>query len=313
MNMVSISYPHKRNTHLDHHRCGDWFEQRRDFFIRQFFADFFILTYSFQELYQAYCDCRGSGSEIGGGCCLLSEEGHAAHCKILEQLNVMVGAEMEKGPIWHLKELCHRVWPEEDREGNLEGSLVDWFMGSIFHEAMRLREDVYILNSYDAAAFKKTESEAVRNGCFDRWKIFASPLSRIMDKKELIKRISFDVRRQMEQLAFLFGQTHNILRTTLSDFSENILLVRFFVEQEDQVQDLWGEELVSVFDDMFSGAPEQGFCAAGRSYMSGQWYTRALLMYRRALELECGCGEAMEKAHELEMLIQENSKFLGAA
>jgi hypothetical protein len=240
----------------------------------------------------------------------LSEEGHAAHCKILEQLNVMVGAEMEKGPIWHLKELCHRVWPENEHGENIEGSLVDWLMGSIFHEALRLREHIHILNSYGAAAFN---NKGMAEGCSGGREISASLLSRIMDKKELIKRISFDVRRQMEQLAFLFGQTHNILRTTLSDLSENILLVRFLVEQEDLVQDLWGEELVSVFYDMFSGAPEQGFCAAGRSYMSGQWYTRALLMYRRALELECGCGEAMEKAHELEMLIQENSKFLGAA
>lgn len=225
----------------------------------------------------------------------------------------MVGTEMEKGPLWQLKELCHRVWPEDEPGKNIEASLIDRLMGSIFHEAVRLREDVYILNSYGADAFRDHTTDGIKGCSEQQERSPVSRLSRVMDKKGLIERIAVDVMRQMEQLAFLFGQTNNMLRTLLAGLSENLLLVRFLVEQEDMVQDLWGEELAALFHDMFSGAPEQGFCAAGRSYMSGQWYTRALVMYRRALELECRCDEATEKIAELEALIQENSAFLGAA
>ncbi|MCI5140430.1 MAG: hypothetical protein D3909_01570, partial [Candidatus Electrothrix sp. ATG1] len=109
------------------------------------------------------------------------------------------------------------------------------------------------------------------------------------------------------------GQTNNMLRTMLTGLADNFLLVRFLVEQEDIVEDLWGEGLADIFADMFSGTPAQGFCAAGKSYMSGQWYTRALIMYKRALEFDEGCGEAGGKVLELQKIVEKNSAFLGAA
>ena len=99
----------------------------------------------------------------------------------------------------------------------------------------------------------------------------------------------------------------------LSGLADNFLLVRFLVEQEDVVEELWSESLADVFADMYAGVPALGFCAAGRSYMSGQWYTRALVMYKRALEFDGGCEEAEKKIQELEILIEKNSAFLGAA
>ena len=127
----------------------------------------------------------------------------------------------------------------------------------------------------------------------------ASRLAKVMDRRGLVRRVAVDVMRQMEQLAFLFGQTNNFLRTMLPGLSEHILLARFLVEKEDMVEELWGESLEAVFEDMFQGRSEQGFCAAGRSYMQGDWYTRALVMYHRALEIHPGSLEAQEKAREL--------------
>ncbi|MCW5200122.1 hypothetical protein VU05_05470 [Desulfobulbus sp. F1] len=44
-------------VHLSRQRVT-WFDRHRDFFVRQVFADFFNLMYSFQELYHSYCTCR---------------------------------------------------------------------------------------------------------------------------------------------------------------------------------------------------------------------------------------------------------------
>jgi len=292
-------------------RRNSWFDRQRNFFVRQFFADFFTLTYSFQKLYRSYCDCRGSA--MGSSCYLLHHQGENAHCRIWDQLNWMIGEETDKGPLWNLRELCRRVWPEGEHEENVEGSLVDWLMGSIFHEAIRLREDVHILNNYGNAALKSRQMTAAREAGDRQQHLPASRFAKIMDRKNLIKRVAVDVMQQMEQLAFLFGQTNNMLRTMLSGLADNFLLVRFLVEQEDIVEDLWGEGLADVFADMFFNTPARGFCAAGSSYMSGQWYTRALIMYKRALEFDEGCDEAEKKVQELELLIQKNSAFLGAA
>ena len=250
---------------------------------------------------------------MGSSCYLLHQQDEDAHCKIWGRLNWMIGEETDKGPLWNLRELCRRVWPEGEHGENVEGSLVDWLMGSIFHEAIRLREDVHILNNYGNATFRNRQMIVARENGFQSQNFPASRLAKVMDRKNLIKRVAVDVMQQMEQLAFLFGQTNNMLRTMLSGLAENFLLVRFLVEQEDIVEDLWGEGLADVFADMFSGTPARGFCAAGSSYMSGQWYTRALVMYKRALEFDQGCDEAGRKVQELHVLIQKNSAFLGAA
>lgn len=297
-------YNRSRNQH-------NWFDRQRNFFVRQFFADFFTLTYSFQKLYHSYCACRGSA--MGSSCYLLHHQAEHGHCRIWDSLNRMIGEENDKGPLWSLRELCSRVWPEGEYGENVEGSLVDWLMGAIFHEAVRLREDVHILNNYGSAAFKDRQMAATGDNGFPQQNLPASRLAKIMDRKNLIKRVAIDVMRQMEQLAFLFGQTNNMLRTMLSGLADNFLLVRFLVEQEDIVEELWGEGLADVFADMFAGTPARGFCAAGQSYMSGQWYTRALIMYKRALEFDEGCEQAGKKVQELQMLIQKNSAFLGAA
>jgi hypothetical protein len=291
---------------------NSWFERQRNFFVRQFFADFFILTYSFEKLYQSYCQCRGSA--MGSSCYLLhNQEGEDAHCRIWDQLNRMIGEENDKGPLWTLRELCRRVWPESEQEENVEGSLVDWLMGSIFHEAIRLREDVTILNNYGNATFKRQKRTTARKDGSYPHNLPASRLVKVMNRKNLIKRIAVDVMQQMEQLAFLFGQTNNMLRTMLPGLADNFLLVRFLVEQEDVIEELWGEGLVDVLADMYSGTPSLGFCAAGKSYMSGQWYTRALIMYKRALEFDDGCDEAKRKVDELQLLIKKSSTFLDAA
>lgn len=275
-----------------HRQRGAWLDRQRNFFVRQVYADFFSLISSFQEMYQSYCACRASEA----GKCYLLNEGQA-QCRIWDQLAAMVGTEAEQGPLRLLQDLCQRLWPEGGQGRTIEEPLIGWLIGSIFHEAMKLKEDVQILNSYGSAGGLAP----------------ASRLHRIIDRKGLVRRVAVDVMRQMEQLAFLFGQTSNMLRSMLPALAGNLLLLRFLVEREGMVEELWGEELVSIFQDMFPGQPAQGFCAAGRSCMSGQWHTRALIMCRRALDVDSSCGEAAALAAELEAMIARNSSFLEAA
>jgi len=289
----------------------DWFEQRRDFFVRQVFDDFFSIIRSFQDLYQLYLSCRKS--EVGVCSDLLDKENEELRNRIWDKLTIMVGTEAEKGPLWQLKDLCHRIWPKDKDDHNLDGSLIDWLIGSIFHEAMKLKENIYLLNTYGPAAFRISEPDAGDGAGPRRMEVSVPRLAQMMDIKGLIKRIVVDVIDEMEQLAFLFGQANFMLRTMIPDLSRNMLVIRFLVEREDVVRELWGEGLEAVFEDMFYGAPEQGFCAAGRSYLNGQWYTRALAMYRRAVDIDSGCDEAIAKMYQLQAVIRQNSGLLDVA
>ncbi len=51
-------------------------------------------------------------------------------------------------PLYRLKELSHKLFRNPQSEVPLEGRLLDLTIGSIFHEAMKMREDLYQLEVY---------------------------------------------------------------------------------------------------------------------------------------------------------------------
>jgi hypothetical protein len=289
-------------TRNRYHQREDWFEQRRDFFVRRVYDDFFAIIRAFQEVYQLYLSCRKPG--LGACADLLDRRNNELRTTIWDRLTAMVGTEADKGPLWCLKDLCHRIWPQEEYGHFPEGGLVDWLIGSIFHEAMKLKENIYLLNSYGPAAFRLSDRDG-DDGPGLRPPAVPSPgLARMMDIKGVITRIVGDVAGQVEHLGFLFGQANCLLRTMLPELGRNMLLIRLLAEQEDVVRELWGENMEEIFTDMFFGAPEQGFCAAGRSYLSGQWYAQALEMYRRAMHVAPDCDEALAKVHQLRAVVE---------
>ena len=75
----------------------DWFEQRRDFFVRQVFSDFFTILASFQELCQLYTSC--TRAENTNNVDLLSGNNEKQRDQIWGRLTNMVGTEMDKGPL----------------------------------------------------------------------------------------------------------------------------------------------------------------------------------------------------------------------
>ncbi len=275
-----------------------WFEQRRDHFVRQAVADFFRFVGSFHKLYAGYLQCRNPEDTIDDIDLLTPQAGEHRQ-RMWDRLSVMIGSETDKGQLWELKDICHKIWPEHDRKYDIHGALIDWLVGSVFHEAMKLKENIYLLNSYGPAALHiqglSTQSAA---GLPDTGSVLPR-LSTMVDVELLIRKIGGDVVRQMEQIGILLGQATCILRLMMPELSDNPLVIRLLIEEEDSVRALWGEGVISVLADMFAGAPALGFCAAGRSYLAGQWYQEALDMYGRALACDDRCNEAREKIADI--------------
>ncbi|HHD57190.1 MAG TPA: hypothetical protein ENK89_05890 [Desulfobulbaceae bacterium] len=275
-----------------------WFERRRDYFVCQAVADFFRFVGSFHKLYQDYLQCRnpeGAGGDID----LLAPHSGERRQRMWDRLRVMIGSETDKGQLWQLKDICHVVWPEHDREHTIHGALIDWFVGSVFHEAMKLKENIYLLNTYGPAALQIQGLSSQAAVGFPDAGSSLPHLSSMVDVEPLIRKISIDVGRQMEQIGILLGQASCILRIMIPELSENSLVVRLLIEEEETVRALWGEDAAAVLADMFAGSSALGFCAAARSYLAGQWYQEALDMYGRALACDERCDEAQEKIAEI--------------
>lgn len=289
-----------------------WFEKRRDFFTRQLVEDFFRVKFAFQETYLVYLECRTPGELDCSG--LLDEQAVEQRRQLWDHLVRMVGSENEKGPLWHLKDLCHMVWPGVEHEHDASGSLFDWLVGSIFHETMKLKENIYLLDRYGPAACRIKErplevGSSVASGVHTRPE---HSMESIVDVQGLIKRAAGYAVNQIEYIAFLFNHAAYMLRLKMAVLSKNDLIVRFLIEQEEKVRHLWGEEIEEVLQDMFFGDVVEGFCVAGRSYQDGQWFNRALEMYKRALAVDPQCDEAITKTAQLQSVIRENRELLVA-
>ncbi len=290
-----------------------WFEKRRDFFVRKLIDDFFSVKLAFQETYLVYLECRSSASVSCSD--LLDEQAIEKRRQLWDRLVRMVGTEKDKGPLWLLKDLCHMVWPEVAHEQDVSGSLFDWLTGSIFHETMKLKENIYLLNRYGPAACRIKDRPSNMDHFF-RSDIQASSgnrLENIVDVQSLISRAAADTVNQMEQIAYLFSHASYMLRMKMSSFAGNFLVVRLLVEQEEMVKLLWGEEVEDVFTDMFFGDIAEGFCTAGRSYFNGQWFVQALKMYQRALVADPTSDEAIVKIVQLQAVMKENRELLRVA
>jgi len=287
-----------------------WFEKRRDFFVRQLVDDFFELIRSFQATYLLYLESR---DPLTWSCTdLMDDQSFDQRTDIWDSLAALVGTENQKGPLWKLKDLCHQVWPESDQDQDVSGSLLDWLVGSIFHETMKLKENIYLLNRYGPAACRLKDRPLDLVPSFRRGVPSVPRMENIVDVRGLISRAATDAVRQMEQISFLFCHASFILRVMMPALAGNSLVVRLLIEQEETVGMLWGEELEEIFADMFYGDSAEGFCTAGRSYLSGHWFARALRMYQRALAIDSTCDEAITRMVQLQAVVRENRELLGA-
>ena len=290
---------------------NNWFEKRRDFFVRKVIDEFFQLNRSFQATYLLYIECRTPQSWT----CSDLMESHAGEVreKIWKSLTQMVGSENAKGPLWRLKDSCHLVWPEGNTKQDVSGSLVDWLIGSIFHEAMKLKENIYLLKSYGPAAcrMKELPVDVPMTPLSGRYEV--PRLENMLDVQGVINRAAADVINQMEQIAYLFNHVCYMLRIMMPGLANNTLVVRLLIERENLVKKLWGERLEDVFQDMFWGDVAEGFCVAGRSYLKGQWFVQALKMYQRALAVNATCDEAITRMVQLQAVVRENRELLGVA
>lgn len=272
---------------------GHWFGGRRDYFVRQVLSDSLHLIVGFQQLYNRYLEgCRHVRLDAAS---VSEHQRHAVQRELLQQFTVMVGTEKAAGPLWQLKDLCHQIWPHTQQEQHIDGVLFDWLIGSLFHESMKLKENLYLLNNYGART-TTVDNLVEQMGLYQPSSAGGSPVE---DVRMLIGQITGDVSLQMERVGFLFGQVNYLLRLMLPTLIENKLVVRLLAEKEDLLTELWGESLDELFAGIFAGGAAAGFCLAGQCFLQGQWYQQALLLYERALTCDRCCHEALVRVAHL--------------
>ncbi len=206
--------------------------------------------------------------------------------------------------LYRLKEHCHTLLraagpPDAGEIGPAE--LLDLVAGSLFHEAMKLRENLYQLEAY-AARFERLRSRAK-----------PSHAESIRELEHLLELSGRHLHEAFYEARSLMELARRHVRALLAENSSSGLLARCLHERAVQVDRVFvapaydgpGEDLL---DELYGGAPAAALVVA-RSYLESAYFEEAL----EALELAAERGADPEQTRSLMHYAEGMRAFLAGA
>ncbi len=185
--------------------------------------------------------------------------GELAFAEVVE----LVGDD-EESVLFRLKERCHRVFRGANGpEASVEpGVLFDLAVGSLFHEVMKFRENVYTKEVYGPRVRALVEAQVEdRSGLLDESQKI------IRDSGLRLEEALFEAETLLVQMV---GQFRELLRA----HAANPYLIRFVVERRDLVSEVMDQPIEVLLAGTHESAG-RGFALAADSYLRSGFFDRA--------------------------------------
>ncbi|MGH9391461.1 MAG: hypothetical protein ACRD1Z_17790, partial [Vicinamibacteria bacterium] len=181
-----------------------------------------------------------------------------------------------KSLLFNLKESSHILVREKGESTALgKEQLFDLALGSLFHGAMKLREDLYQKEVYGPRVARLAKEEDLSKAEGDLVASF----------KKIIDRVEDRIRAQMEETRTLFDETTAEARDLLKNYAANGLLIRFLLSHESLVDEVFGAgELRRICADLYPKGLAGAQIEAGKSYLRSAHFEKATDCFRRASE-----------------------------
>src|SRR5262245_17554134 len=196
---------------------------------------------------------------------------HRAHGLRFPELAALIRDD-ESSVLFRLKERTHALFrgPVAVRGSTHREALFDLAVGSLFHEAMKLRENLYQREVYGPRVRAlQTEAGEESKALFDEFEKMLGAVDQRLDEG-------------VRELETLVQQTADQLRLLIAELNDDGA-VRFVIERPDEVETVFGLPLDALLEDMY-GTVARGFESAGRAYLSSGAFEEARDCFSRALE-----------------------------
>jgi hypothetical protein len=179
-------------------------------------------------------------------------------------------------PLFNLKESCHMLFRYQGEEQSSdEEKLLDLAIGSIFHEAMKLRENLYQLKVYKPRYLQIQSSQQAS----DYEKTLLQEFVKIGVKTE--KRLG----ESMVEIKRLFQDTLKQLAHLLPRYKDNAVLIKFLLRNKELLQQAFGRRRgLKIIADMFPGGLGEAYEVEGRSFLTSEHYDLAAEFFGQALK-----------------------------
>lgn len=182
--------------------------------------------------------------------------------------------------LYNLKEQSHSLFRVGAKGGGHRNEwLLDLAIGSIFHEAMKLRENIYQMEVY-RPRYVQFKSKMGKTA-------YAYERDYLQRFEQIISRAEQGVREGMEETQSLFKSAVEQLIDFFRKNSKNPYLVRFLLEHQPLLQRVYGDRRAKeIFHLMFKKGMLEAYSLAGRSYLQSGHYDLASLYFSKALKME---------------------------
>lgn len=177
--------------------------------------------------------------------------------------------------LFNLKKNCQALYRGNDNSTERE-KLFDLAVGSIFHEAMIIRENCYQLEVYRPRVALIKE------------KAPKTPLERkfLREVDLILNRAKKRLSEELKETDTLITNTLEQLKGLLLSYKENGLLVRFLLEEEGLVEEAFGKgSLDDLLSHMYGGGRLEALIAAAKSYYQSGYYDKARDAVAKALAI----------------------------
>ncbi len=174
-----------------------------------------------------------------------------------------------KSCLFRLKEMCHDLF-RNSNEASYKEKLYDITVGYTFHEAMKLRENLYQLEYY-------------RPQCDIALQNLSDQERKIVNEIEvLVKKANIRLKEGFKEIDGLSNQLISQLKDLIFLYRGNYLLPRFLFEQEKPLIRIYGRK---GFADILQAAYADGrsllIFKTASSYLESEYYETARTLFKR--------------------------------
>ena len=186
----------------------------------------------------------------------------------------ILGERMNKGQLWHLKDTAHILF-KHDPSARLIGQYLDWSLGYIFHECMKLKEDAYQQENY-RPWFKNIQTQQS-----------LTPQERLITQEllQIIEQTRESISREVKRVRFIQFHCRRLFILYLPHHKDNPLLARFLFARQALVKNVFKTAYDELIQAIYGDTPLNLYILAAKSLRAGGWLTEARQAIHSALKI----------------------------